>query len=482
LPDFGRNYDAPSGAVGSPVEHAGVARPPATPIRPVGHEQSFGHNGLTEPLRYPSDSVFAESPAVYASQPAVPVDPLDARPLPLDDFNNGPSRDARFDRPATSPRNLESGFQDTRDGQGIGPNLYGPSNFENSIRIPNSTARIKIGGYVKADLIYDFNPIDSTDLFDTTTIPVDAPHRTNTRFHARQSRLNFDTRWPTRRGAARVFVEADFFSGGDRWRLRHAYGEVGGLIAGQTWSTFTDMASLPETLDFEGAVSSIGRRQAQVRWTQPTAWDGVTVAAALEDPRIILELPDNLTGEPRTPTPDFIARVRITRPIGQFQIAGLFRELGFQPSGAGVPNEVFIKPAWGLHFTGTLQPNPRDRVYYEILFGDGIGSYKELPDAAPIAPFRLAPLPVFGWMIGWTHDWTDVLTSNFTYSENRVDNTPLQPATDLHLNTYLAVNLIWSPVERVYCGVEYLFGTRRNVDGGRGEANRVQMSFILELP
>ena len=28
---------------------------------------------------------------------------------------------------------------------------------------------MKIGGYVKADFIYDFNPIDSTDFFDPTT-------------------------------------------------------------------------------------------------------------------------------------------------------------------------------------------------------------------------------------------------------------------------------------------------------------------------
>ncbi len=33
---------------------------------------------------------------------------------------------------------------------------------------------MKIGGYAKADFIYDFDPIDSTDSFVTTSIPIGA--------------------------------------------------------------------------------------------------------------------------------------------------------------------------------------------------------------------------------------------------------------------------------------------------------------------
>ncbi len=45
------------------------------------------------------------------------------------------------------------------------------------------------------------------------------------------------------------------------------------------------------------------------------------------------------------------------------------------------------------------------------------------------------------------------------------------------------------PRERIHCGVEYLFGTRENVNGtrenvngGRGEANRLQAAVIFYLP
>lgn len=379
---------------------------------------------------------------------------------------------------ALSPRSLEGRFEDTGRSTDIGPNLYAPGDFDRGLVISGDQAALKVGGYVKADLIYDFNAIESTDLFDTTTIPTSGPQRTNTRFHARQSRLNFDLRWPTDLGPVRAFVEADFFSEGDQWRLRHAYGEVGELIVGQTWTTFTDMASLPTTLDNEGSVSSVNRRQAQVRWKRSIVPDCLSVAVSLEDPSTIIEVPEGITGDSRTPTPDLVGRIRLTREWGQFQIAGLVRELGFQPTGG----EVITDDAWGFNFTGVMEPTREDKVYYQILFGEGIGSYKGLPDAAPVAMHTSEALPVFAWMVGCTHEWSERWSSNFTYSESRLENTPLQAGSDLHESTYIALNLIWQPVERFYWGVEYLFGTREDIDGARGEANRLQMSVIFELP
>jgi outer membrane DcaP-like protein len=375
-------------------------------------------------------------------------------------------------------RSLEGRFEDMGRRSDVGPNLYASEDFARGLVISGDRVAMKVGGYVKADMIYDFNAIESTDLFDTTTIPTSGPQRTNTRFHVRQSRLNFDLRWPTDLGPVRAFVEADFFGEGDHWRLRHAYGEVGELIVGQTWTTFTDEASLPTTLDNEGSVSSVNRRQAQVRWERSIVPDFLSVAVSLEDSSTIIEVPDAITGDPRTPTPDLVGRVRLTREWGQFQMAGLSRQLGFQPTGG----EVLTSNAWGFNFTGVMEPTCNDKVYYQILFGEGIGSYKGLPDVAPVSSHRSEILPVFAWMVGCTHQWSERWSSNFTYSESRLDNTSSQAGDDLHENTYIALNLIWQPVERFYWGVEYLFGTREDVDGARGEANRLQMSVIFALP
>jgi hypothetical protein len=327
--------------------------------------------------------------------------------------------------------------------------------------ISGENVAMKIGGFVKADFIYDFNPIDSTDTFDTTTIPVDAPPRTNSRFHARQTRLSFDTHWMASERTVRIFVEGDFFSDNDRYRLRHAYGEVGALLVGQTWTTFTDVAAAPATLDFEGSVSSVNRRQAQARWTESVLHEDVTLALAVEDSREIIQLPTGLTGDPRTPSPDFVARVRFEREWGQFQVAGLYRVLGFQPKGA----DLITGNGWGLNFTEVILLTDSTKVYSQIVFGQGIGSYRSLPDVVPSGPEALEILGILGWMIGVTHEWTDLLSSNF-----------------VRRTTYLAANLIWKPLERVTVGAEYLHGLRENVDLHSAAANRLQVAFIFDLP
>ncbi|QDV53780.1 DcaP family trimeric outer membrane transporter [Gimesia fumaroli] len=401
--------------------------------------------------------------------PAPGTEPFDSTVQPLPEYTELTSGDeARF----------ASQFSTDSSQFDIGLNLYSAPPFEGGLIVFGPNVAMKFGGFVKADFIYDFNPINSTDSFVTTSIPVDAPPRTNARFHARQSRLSFDTRWLSDDRIIRIYVEGDFFSEGDRFRLRHAFGESGHLLVGRTWTTFTDVAAAPATLDFEGSVSNVNRRTAQARWTQTVFHDDLKLALAVEDTDFIIETPFGVTGEPRKPSPDFVGHLRLDRERAQFQVASLFRVVGFQPTG----KSVITKSAWGLNFTGVILATDKTKVYSQIVFGEGIGSYRDLPDAAPTAANQSGLMPLFGWMVGVTHDWNDSLSSNFTYAENSLGTTAFQNPNDVEATTYLAANLIWSPLERVKVGVEYLYGTRENVNGAMGDAHRLQASFIFDLP
>ena len=370
----------------------------------------------------------------------------------------------------------------------VGTDFYSPPDFEGGLIVFGKDVAMKIGGFVKADFIYDFDPIDSTDVFNTTAIPVGAPPRTNTRFHARQTRMSVDTRWASDERIVRIFVEGDFFGGSgtdgnrdsdDTFRIRHAYGEVGSLLVGQTWTTFTDVAAAPATLDFEGSVSSVNRRQAFVRWTQQVLNEDLTLALAAENPQFIVVPPPGITGDSVNPSPDVVARLRLDKERAQFQVAYLYRLGGFQPTGG----RVITNSAWGLNFTGVvLSRKDTSKAYSQILFGEGIGSYRGLPDAAPDSATTDQVLGLTGWMVGYTRDWTERLTSNFTYAENTLDNSLLQPPDDVHRTTYLSANLIWNPETRVRVGIEYLNGLRENIDRQVGVANRIQVAFIFDLP
>lgn len=354
--------------------------------------------------------------------------------------------------------------------------------FDSGVLIVREDIALKIGGYVKADLIYDMDAIDSTDTFDTTTILTSGPDRKNARFHARQSRLSFDTRWMVGQDVIRAFVEADFFGGDPNgtsaFRLRHAYGSLGQFTAGQTWTTFTDPSAVPQTLDFEGAVSSVNRRQGLVRLDQPLFVEGWSWAIALEDPRIILEDRGNLPVQGRTESPDLISRLRLEREWGSMQAAVVLRSLGFQPPNGPVVN----KGAWGINFAGSLQAWERSNGYFQVTFGEGIGSYRGSPDVVQVGPNAGAILPMFGWMVGVHHEWADRLTSNFTFSQLALDDLPGQNPANLLGTTYLAINLIANPYDRVFWGVEYLYGLREDVGGARGDAQRIQTSFGFYLP
>ncbi len=389
---------------------------------------------------------------------------------------------------------LNAAFKSAQNnpGTGIGSDFFGvDDDFSKGLVIRGNGVAMKLSGLVKADFIYDFNPIGATDLFDVTTIEIGASPRTNSRFHARQTKLSFDTRWDSGVGPLRTFVEADFFfnqrqiadTGGlgtDRFRLRHAFAEVGDLTVGQTWTTFSDMAASPATLDFEGQVASVTTRRAQIRWTRDIADSGWSIALALEDPFAIIELPDGVSGETRTETPDGVFRLRWTRPLVQAQLAGVVRELGFQPTGQTIVSDQ----AWGLNFTQVMKLTRRTKFYSEVIYGQGIGSFRGLPDVAstPGGPELAEIVGFVGWMVGGTHEWNSRLSSNLTYAENRIPRNVALGPDELDNTTYMAANLIYSPTDRYEFGIEYLYGLRENVSGASGVANRVQVAFIFYLP
>lgn len=354
-----------------------------------------------------------------------------------------------------------------------------PANFLSGLTLRNDRWAAKIGGYVKADLIHDFRAIESRDTFDPVTIPIGEPQWTSTRFHARQTRLNCDARWIADTGKPlRIMVEGDFFGNDNQFRLRHAYGEYENIIVGQTWTTFTHRAALPNTLDLVGDVASVGRRQAQVRYSRKFLDDHLIIAGAIEDARVTIEEPFLELGVPRSPLPDAILRARLVGERFQLQIAGLARRIGFQPSG----REVIPFNGGGINTTGLLDFTPRDRLYGGILWGNGIGSYRDLPDLAPIGPGEGIALETYAWYAGLTHQWNERWSSNVTYSKGDVNTTALQPANSIQQTQYLATNLIWQPTASLFIGGELLWGMRMNRDLAEQDASRLMLSFGFLLP
>ena len=340
-----------------------------------------------------------------------------------------------------------------------------------------SQLNIDIGGYVKADLIHDFDAIGSTDLFDPLTIPTDGIPGENTRIHARQTRLNLDVRSNAGNANSRLFVESDFFGPGDSLRLRHAFFERDRFLVGQTWSTFMDETILPSTLDFESPRSVILDRRALFRWKQPVS-DSLEVAFALEDPRPLFDLDSAPAGDLERPAPDLIGRVRYETGWGHLQSAALVRMLRFRQLNGLEDDEV----GWGFNFTGRINPQEFDSLLFQVAFGEAIESYRQGPDAAVDSNGIIEVIPVIAWVVGYEIDWSERWTSTFVYSSADGTNAAFQLAEAPQAVEYVAANLVFHPQPGVSWGAEYLYGTRTDADDTMGKANRIQFSVRFDLP
>src|SRR5258708_5811279 len=134
--------------------------------------------------------------------------------------------------------------------------FFAKGSFPGSYKIPGTNTSLRLGGYAKLDIIHDLNAPQG-DFVSFPSIPlagtVAARRQGDTRLDARQSRFNIETRTPTAYGTAKTLIEGDlegvggneFASNSTTFRLRHAYGGLGPLLAGQTWSNFMYVESLP---------------------------------------------------------------------------------------------------------------------------------------------------------------------------------------------------------------------------------------------
>jgi hypothetical protein len=343
----------------------------------------------------------------------------------------------------------------------------------------------KPGGRVKLDVIRDFEPIGSEDYFDTRTIPVDDSEGTFSNIHAKETRLNLDIRGEVEGQELRMFVETDFYGTSSALRLRHAYGTWGGLLAGQTWTTFMDDDNLPRTIDFEAPTAFAQIRQALVRWTQKAGW--LTWSAAVEDNKSAILLLTDFPGEAEYPSPDFVGRLRFDFPRGHLTTSAFTGSAAFRSSvkdAAGNTDRDRVT-LWGSMASVKFLPFGKDSAYSVVTYGDGIGRYRGGTTAVLDETGELHPVAAFAVMGGYEHFWADRWSTNAVYSAGETTDEPIYTSVVNKRLEYGAINLLyWFLGDRAWTGVEYLYGSREVFGGGEdtGSAHRVQYAVRFNLP
>ncbi|MFH1954450.1 MAG: DcaP family trimeric outer membrane transporter [Pseudomonadota bacterium] len=353
-------------------------------------------------------------------------------------------------------------------------------------RLPKTETVVTVSGFAKGSVIHDSDAIQSPTEFITSKIvvdgePPDVPG-SRTGFTANASRFVIGSATPTGIGRLSTFISMDFFGNSDsaspKPRLRQAFGQLddfflgGSLRVGQSWSTWDDVPSLPETLDFQGPNGSQQTRHPLARWARDFG-DSVAFWAAVEDPDSSIE-----NGGSRTRWPDGVLAINYHGDWGHLKPALLLRDVrGEAPPGGNVQSEF----GWGASLSSTINLpilHKKDNLKFQIVYGRGIGSYmnEDGVNDGVLDGGNLKLLPVFSGFGALQHWWIEGLRSNAVFGWLDIDNQGVESGSTLGRTLYLAGNLIWSPIKQMDIGGEILWGQRKNKDSARGAATRIQFS------
>ena len=342
-------------------------------------------------------------------------------------------------------------------------------------RLPGSETSVRLYGYAEAHAIHDFGrtapddnftnlmfqPVGSEVMGDPTGL---LGQKGKTKLTAQTSRFGFETSTPTGAGSFNTKLEMDFYSysGGNRnrLRLRQAYGEYGGVLIGQAWSTFMDLDNLPETVDFNGPIGAPFSRRTMIRYTYGDAKAGYKFTVALEDPE------DQFGGgSANEKMPQLVARFDQSFDWGAVNIRGLVHEKrSFSTS----------KTGGGFGVGGNFKLTDKDLFMgqYTYVEGDIDQLYGSNGYAIDGSTGAITFDKNQGLVVGYARTFSDQLRGTVAFGMNKgktaqaVDNKQLQQ---------LFLNLIYSPIKNVELGGEVILGERKTFGGETGAMRRVDL-------
>jgi len=363
--------------------------------------------------------------------------------------------------------------------------------YSGFMQIAGSNSWIKLGGYVKLDMIYDTTRIGDLNKFVTNSVPVagEPEFGSDSEFgiHAKQTQISLEFRSSSPLSPLRIYYQNDFFNNSKTttsmdYLLAHFYGQVDNLIAGHTFSTFMDPDAIPDTLDFAGPGATPIIRQPQVRYIIPLKPGAMHIALALEQSKSdFSNIPSGSTG--RNSLPDFVAQWRWEGALGHIQIAALVRELSYENTSTS--RTEYNTTGYGYRASGVLNIANSDNLFLAVVGGEGIGRYIiDLPfgsAAVVAADGTLNALRADGAVAAYEHHWHQQWRSTFSYSYLKLDSQPVQGPFAFKESEYVQGNLIWAPTKTFSVGAEYLHGRREALSGASGNDSRVQMSLRYAL-
>jgi len=375
---------------------------------------------------------------------------------------------------------------------------------QDGFTVGNGSTRIKIGGFLKTVTTFsrwDDGSVAGNSLGRDFYLPSTIPTRTtpasrsttNNDFNAKHTRLwlNLDT---TVAGhTLKGYVETDFqtspgtqgserTTNGYNLALRRAYVQFDNLTVGQDWSTFQNVATLPESTDFVGTTEgTVFVRQPLVRYSKKLS-DMATLQLAVENGET-----QSATGpalatveNDQDKMPDFVARLNVKAGNADLALASVVRQLRVD---AGAVEDTAM--GWGVSGSGKILFGNKKQhdLRFMATYGKGLGRYVGLnfsPDAIVSTAGQLETPRLFAGFAALRIGLTPSVRTNLMFSYQDV-NYPGGFAAG-YFNTFnetaysYAGNIFWTPAKGFDFGVEYRHGQRQLVNDVKGQLDRLEFA------
>ena len=358
---------------------------------------------------------------------------------------------------------------------------------------PDGKGSFRLRASIRLNGAWDFSGLRSTDVFDTYLIPVgESLNFDQARFfmQATQSRFGFELNRDTGKGIVFGRIETDFRGEGNSLRLRHAYGEYRRFLAGQTWSTFTDVTALPVTVDLEGPPSSNTVRTPQIRYSVSPS-EGWKAAVALEAPQVDATVVDSTdvsaeTFETFQGFGDIAARLRRETSWGHLTVSTIVRSITMLDRA----QETQFVPGLGLQVSGKINLDGDDQILFQAIGGRAISRFvgslggKGLDVILDPVTGQWDAVVSYGGYVTYSHRWLNLapgVISNFTVGGLGVVNEEWEADDVFNYSYYVSANGFWRVTQGARLGGELSWGQRINKDGQAGDALRFSFAAYFDF-
>lgn len=286
-------------------------------------------------------------------------------------------------------------------------------------------------------------------------------------------------------GQVHIFMDLDFrggITGSYIPRIRSGYVSMLGLTIGRDVSTFCDLTAAPNTIDFQGPNAYNFRFATMIRYEYSFLQNHLKVGAAAEMPSVSGTYGETLMAIPQR-VPDFPVYFQYSWGANReshIRASAVFRDMYLYNKAQSTEDDLF---GWGVQLSGNINITKYLQLFMNGVYGEGITNYiNDLMGSGldftprPDDATRVQTTPMFGWQVAAQVNILSNLAVSGGYSTVTVCKKNGFYSDNMYKQgQYIFGNLFWHLTPRFSLAVEYLYGSRKNMNDLKAHSNRVNL-------